>query len=150
MATLNYLTWILFDNFITSTLFCYFLHCVLTWCAFCWQVDHLARAMRQVEIPMLKAKYEEHLVEDKKFWEEQEDERVITKNMLCRLNHHYHHHPGPLCIEDCWHTPLTKSLHFFLSTVILVISIKLLPVYICMLAFHPILGLPRFLFIGTL
>lgn len=39
-------------------------------------MDYLARAMRVEEIPKLKQQYEEHLVQDKKFWEDQEEERV--------------------------------------------------------------------------
>jgi len=39
-------------------------------------MDYLARAMRVEEIPKLKQQYEEHLVQDKQFWEEQEEERV--------------------------------------------------------------------------
>ena len=39
-------------------------------------MDYLARAMRVEEIPKLKQQYEEHLVQDKQFWEEQEAERV--------------------------------------------------------------------------
>ena len=43
-----------------------------------YQVDYLARAMRLEEIPMLKKQYEDHLVTDKDFWEQQEKERVRT------------------------------------------------------------------------
>lgn len=32
--------------------------------------------MRVEEIPLLNKQYEEHLVQDKEFWEEQEEERV--------------------------------------------------------------------------
>ena len=39
-------------------------------------MDYLARAMRVEESPKLKQQYEEHLVQDKQFWEEQEEERV--------------------------------------------------------------------------
>ena len=39
-------------------------------------MDYLARAMRVEEIPLLNKQYEEHLVLDKQFWEEQEEERV--------------------------------------------------------------------------
>lgn len=39
-------------------------------------MDDLARVMRVEEIPLLKQQYEEHLVQDQKFWEEQEEERV--------------------------------------------------------------------------
>ena len=40
-------------------------------------MDYLARAMRVEEIPKLNQQYEEHLVQDKQFWEDQEEERVI-------------------------------------------------------------------------
>ena len=39
-------------------------------------MDYLARAMRVEEIPKLKQQYEEHLVQDKQFWEDQEEDRV--------------------------------------------------------------------------
>ena len=39
-------------------------------------MDYFARAMRVEEIPSLKKQYEEQLVMDKQFWEEQEEERV--------------------------------------------------------------------------
>lgn len=39
-------------------------------------MDYLARAMRVEEIPLLNKQYEEHLVLDKQFWEEQEEDRV--------------------------------------------------------------------------
>ena len=55
-----------------------------------YQVDYLARAMRLEEIPMLKKQYEDHLVTDKDFWEQQEKERVRTISFfkLLRLNTH--------------------------------------------------------------
>lgn len=40
------------------------------------QMDYFARAKRVEEIPKLKQQYDEHLVQDKQFWEEQEEERV--------------------------------------------------------------------------
>mgnify|MGYP001794343131 CR=1 FL=1 len=55
-----------------------------------------------------------------------------------------------IIISPVLRTPWTKPLHFFLSTAVLVITIKFLPVHFGMLVYHPILGLPRFLFIGTL
>lgn len=39
-------------------------------------MDYFVRAMRVEEIPLLNKQYEEHLVQDKEFWEEQEEERV--------------------------------------------------------------------------
>ena len=39
-------------------------------------MDYLARAMRVEEVPQLRKQYEDQLVLDKQFWEEQEDERV--------------------------------------------------------------------------
>ena len=50
-------------------------------------MDYLARAMRVEEIPKLKQQYEEHLVQDKQFWEEQEEERVSDSvSMVTRYN----------------------------------------------------------------
>ena len=49
-------------------------------------MDYLARAMRVEEIPKLKQQYEEHLVQDKQFWEEQEEERV---NDIVSILAHY-------------------------------------------------------------
>lgn len=51
-------------------------------------MDYLARAMRVEEIPLLKQQYEDHLVQDKQFWEEQEEERVsdIVSNILTRYS----------------------------------------------------------------
>ncbi|KAJ7328582.1 Eukaryotic translation initiation factor 3 subunit A [Desmophyllum pertusum] len=40
------------------------------------KMDYFARATRVEEIPLLKKQYEEHLVLDKQFWEEQEEERI--------------------------------------------------------------------------
>nr|A7SK48.2 RecName: Full=Eukaryotic translation initiation factor 3 subunit A; Short=eIF3a; AltName: Full=Eukaryotic translation initiation factor 3 subunit 10 [Nematostella vectensis] len=40
------------------------------------KVDYFARAMRMEEIPLLNKQYEEHLVADREFWENQEEERV--------------------------------------------------------------------------
>ena len=62
--------------------------------------------MRVEEIPKLKQQYEEHLVQDKQFWEEQEEERVSDKclcsnalnlNILQRLKelHVYERHILP-------------------------------------------------------
>ena len=45
-------------------------------------MDYLARAMRVEEIPLLNKQYEEHLVLDKQFWEEQEEERVTITHFL--------------------------------------------------------------------
>ena len=48
-------------------------------------MDYLARAMRVEEIPLLNKQYEEHLVLDKQFWEEQEDERVRIKLIIIKI-----------------------------------------------------------------
>ncbi|XP_078358114.1 eukaryotic translation initiation factor 3 subunit A-like isoform X2 [Oculina patagonica] len=40
------------------------------------KMDYFARAKRVEEVPKLKQQYEEHLVQDKQFWEEQEEERI--------------------------------------------------------------------------
>ncbi|XP_073238688.1 eukaryotic translation initiation factor 3 subunit A-like isoform X4 [Porites lutea] len=40
------------------------------------KMDYFVRAMRVEEIPLLNKQYEEHLVQDKEFWEEQEEERI--------------------------------------------------------------------------
>jgi len=45
--------------------------------------------MRVEEIPKLKQQYEEHLVQDKQFWEEQEEERVMTLSSIST-----HHRPS--------------------------------------------------------
>lgn len=45
-------------------------------------MDYLARAMRVEEVPLLKKQYEDQLVSDKQFWDEQEEERVRTQNVF--------------------------------------------------------------------
>lgn len=45
-------------------------------------MDYFARAMRVEEIPLLNKQYEEQLVLDKQFWEEQEQERVRSISVL--------------------------------------------------------------------
>lgn len=40
------------------------------------KMDYLARAMRVEEVPLLKKQYEDQLVSDKQFWDEQEEERI--------------------------------------------------------------------------
>ena len=46
------------------------------------EMDYFARAMRVEEIPLLNKQYEEQLVLDKQFWEEQEQERVRSISVL--------------------------------------------------------------------
>ena len=45
-------------------------------------MDYLARAMRVEEVPLLTKQYEDQLVSDKQFWDEQEEERVRTRNVF--------------------------------------------------------------------
>lgn len=40
------------------------------------KMDYLARAMRVEEVPLLTKQYEDQLVSDKQFWDEQEEERI--------------------------------------------------------------------------
>ena len=40
------------------------------------KVDHFERAKRLEEIPLLMKQYEEFVVADKEFWEQQQDEKV--------------------------------------------------------------------------
>ena len=51
-----------------------------------------------VEIPLLKTKYEEHLVEDRKFWEQQEEERV-SGNRLLKLVYFLSKLYGIMCLK---------------------------------------------------
>lgn len=44
--------------------------------------------MRVEEIPLLNKQYEEHLVQDKEFWEEQEEERVRSFDFLLIVASH--------------------------------------------------------------
>ena len=43
------------------------------------QVDHWERAKRLVEIPLLEKEYQQQIVDDKAFHEQQEEERVATE-----------------------------------------------------------------------
>lgn len=45
-------------------------------CYFVVQIDHMARAKRSKEIPLLEKQYEEERVRSKEFWEQQEVARV--------------------------------------------------------------------------
>ena len=40
------------------------------------QVDHLARARRSKEVPLLEKQYEEERIRSREFWEQQEVDRV--------------------------------------------------------------------------
>lgn len=43
------------------------------------QIDHWERAKRLVEIPLLEKQYQQQIVDDKTFHEQQEEERVVTE-----------------------------------------------------------------------
>lgn len=43
------------------------------------QVDHWERAKRLVEIPLLEKEYQQQIVDDQAFHEQQEEERVVTE-----------------------------------------------------------------------
>ena len=45
----------------------------------CIQVDHWERAKRLVEIPLLEKQYQQQIVDDRAFHEQQEEERVATE-----------------------------------------------------------------------
>ena len=48
------------------------------------RVDHFERAKRLEEIPFLTKQYEEFVVADEKFWDEEQDEKVV----IFKLNTH--------------------------------------------------------------